>query len=363
MSKHFSTKLFCAFLLSACGAPSTLTSSNADAVKAYAKAIVSDSDRCSCAAPDNVVITLPKDDAGHSAATEWWYYTGHVKNSRGDRYGFELVFFQLQASDGSFYTTAHFALSDAKNQKFYWQTSGAPGAYPLVDNGFDLSVPAGWSLTGGDGSDELSAQSDDFGIDLSARASQQVEYNDGDGHAAFPDGTANYYYSRPKMALNGSISVNGKRMRVSGDGWFDHQWGALPFTTWTWYGIQLSNGEQVTAFQIRTPDDSVVIAQGGTFVGNDCTQQPLGPTDLSMTWSGSWTSPHSGLTYPTDYAFAISAKNLQLSLTPTLQDQELQSTIPAGTYREADATVTGTEGSERVSGSAFIENVSMTQYQ
>jgi hypothetical protein len=39
--------------------------------------------------------SFPRDHFEHSAfRTEWWYYTGNLRDSAGKRYGFELVFFR-----------------------------------------------------------------------------------------------------------------------------------------------------------------------------------------------------------------------------------------------------------------------------
>src|SRR5256885_15713090 len=39
--------------------------------------------------------SFPRDHFEHPAfRTEWWYYTGKLRDSAGKRYGFELVFFR-----------------------------------------------------------------------------------------------------------------------------------------------------------------------------------------------------------------------------------------------------------------------------
>ncbi len=38
---------------------------------------------------------FPRDHFEHEDfRTEWWYYTGNVTGTKGERYGFELVFFR-----------------------------------------------------------------------------------------------------------------------------------------------------------------------------------------------------------------------------------------------------------------------------
>ena len=74
---------------------------------------------------------FPRDHFEHEDfRTEWWYYTGNVTGARGERYGFELVFFrQGQHNDTenkSAWTVqdlylAHAALTDVKGKRFWYE--------------------------------------------------------------------------------------------------------------------------------------------------------------------------------------------------------------------------------------------------
>ncbi|MEZ4570375.1 MAG: lipocalin-like domain-containing protein [Thermomicrobiales bacterium] len=49
----------------------------------------------------------------HDNMTEWWYYTGHMFDDDGNRYGFEFVFFQVQRGSFPSFYASHFAITDA----------------------------------------------------------------------------------------------------------------------------------------------------------------------------------------------------------------------------------------------------------
>lgn len=49
--------------------------------------------------PGSEPVRFPQDEAPHDKLTEWWYYTGHMFTESGDRYGFQLVFFQSQRAE------------------------------------------------------------------------------------------------------------------------------------------------------------------------------------------------------------------------------------------------------------------------
>src|SRR5581483_8971471 len=72
---------------------------------------------------------FPRDHFDHPAfRTEWWYYTGNLKDANGHRFGFELTFFREgvnrdNKSDSPWAIhdlyVAHFAVSDITGQHFF----------------------------------------------------------------------------------------------------------------------------------------------------------------------------------------------------------------------------------------------------
>ena len=63
--------------------------------------------------PDPVPIVFPRDDAPHDRLTEWWYYTGHLRDAAtGDRYGFEFVVFRAERGDFPVSWASHLAITD-----------------------------------------------------------------------------------------------------------------------------------------------------------------------------------------------------------------------------------------------------------
>src|ERR1700736_2594666 len=85
--------------------------------------------------------TFPRDHFNHpDFQTEWWYYTGNLRDPGGHRFGFELTFFRqgiksnvpkdisgsavTKAAEGTVWDVsdvfvAHLALSDLDGGKFY----------------------------------------------------------------------------------------------------------------------------------------------------------------------------------------------------------------------------------------------------
>src|SRR5437868_12124954 len=74
--------------------------------------------------------SFPRDHFEHSDfRTEWWYYTGNLRDPAGRRFGFELVFFRQGERRGAAPNRstwriddlylAHLALTDTDGKRFY----------------------------------------------------------------------------------------------------------------------------------------------------------------------------------------------------------------------------------------------------
>ena len=85
--------------------------------------------RCLRRSADPQPVVLPRDEAAHDRLTEWWYYTGHLREVGGGRkFGFEFVIFR--AERGSFPVTwaSHLALTDESGDRFYYDQRSEIGA-------------------------------------------------------------------------------------------------------------------------------------------------------------------------------------------------------------------------------------------
>ena len=65
--------------------------------------------------PDPQPVGLPGDDGPHQRLTEWWYYTGHLIDDGGRRYGFEFVIFRAERGDFPVSWASH--LADRKSTR------------------------------------------------------------------------------------------------------------------------------------------------------------------------------------------------------------------------------------------------------
>jgi predicted secreted hydrolase len=185
----------------------------------------------------------------------------------------------------------------------------------------------------------------------------------GDGLVTYKDSSSgenlgyDFYYSRTRIAVAGTISANGKTEPTIGQSWFDHEWGMLPQkVSWQWYSIQLDNGEDIMAYTISKTKDEPFIAGGVTLVDSTgCRTDSYDSGELTMSSTGLWVSPHTGVSFPTAFNLFVPSKNMNLVLQPVIQDQEIYGGPLK--YWEGAVNVSGTENGTVVNGTGYVELV------
>jgi predicted secreted hydrolase len=339
-------------------------------------------------APDPVPVAFPRDDGPHDRLTEWWYYTGHLRDrATGDRYGFELVVFRAERGDFPVSWASHVAITDETHGRFlYAQRSeiGPQVAQPAAA-GFSLalsgpaqgvsppslppSLPPSWTMVGANGTDAIdvalatdearpSDPPSSFALQLSLAATKPPTLHGGNGFVDFGPAGGSYYYSRTRMTAAGRIAIDGRQLDVDGTAWFDHQWGdfiAVGGGGWDWYAVNLDDGTDVTLSLVRDASGGYPLVYG-TLDGPTGATTHLAAGDFSVTTTGHWQSPLSGTTYPSGWRVRIPAAGLVIELSPTVAAQELDTRASTGVvYWEGSQVVRATERGRPVGGEAYVE--------
>jgi len=308
-------------------------------------------------APRATSIRLPRDEAPHAAPIEWWYYTGLLRTAANRSYGFELVVFQAAMPKGLRAYLGHLAITDRASGTFHLATKSAVASPESRDEGFDLDVD-GWRMKGHAGSDEIAAALDGYGFDLKLAAQKPVVLQYGDGEMTIGSERPFYYYSYTRMAASGSMVVGDTREPVEGSAWMDHQWGEMGggFDGWDWFSLRLDDRTEVMIFRVRRSDAPSFL--GGTFVEADGTYRELVSDETVFTPTGTWTSPHTGGTYPHGWTVKVSSLALEVEVVPVLADQEFyESEFHTPVYWEGLCDVRGKRGSSELTGHAYVELV------
>jgi predicted secreted hydrolase len=312
-------------------------------------------------------IAFPQDEAPHRNLTEWWYYTGqfHGADAQGKahEYGFELTVFQTLRGQVSPYYAAHYAISDITRGEFHYDQRVAFGSLaalpePGSTNGFDLGVQD-WRVKGLNGADTLSATMSDYTIALNLKDMlPHPALHSGNGIITLGQAGYSYYYSRPLMSLSGVIEDHGAPIQVTGQAWFDHQWGnfiSLAGFGWDWFSIQLDNRTEYMLYVIRDAQKRP-ISVFGTAVDADGTVSEIPSEKIEITATGSWTSPQTGGVYPSGWKVTLSSRDVALTLTPALLDQELDTAQSTGVaYWEGAVRISGQASGKPITGQGYVE--------
>lgn len=284
------------------------------------------------------LVSLPADDAVHDAIVEWWYWTGHLSDDAGNRYGFEEVFFLFAFGGETRHLMGNTALTDVSAQAFAYDAEYETGYTPnVLLDGFSFSQ-AGWSAEGGDGHDSLAGSAGEYSWELQLDAVKAPVLQHGDGYTEYDFGGDTFYYSRSRMDVSGSVVTVDGPLDVTGTGWFDHQWGDLLVATsigWDWFALQLDDGREIMVFLVRDGDTPSLV--GGSVSDASCHVTEVPAEDVAVVATGEWTSEASGCTWPSGWTVNVEGETF--TLTPSVPDQELYNS--ENTYWEGEVTVSG----------------------
>jgi len=348
--------------------------------------------------PDPQSIVLPRDDAPHDRLTEWWYYTGHLQTDAGRRFGFEAVIFRAERGSAPVTWASHLALTDEDGHRFLYAQRSAIGPQvnlatlarpiggPFAEPGFSLAMPpageapwianpdgspgpapSAWNFVGGGGMDGLATTLTDaeaasaggsFGLFLTLQTRAPAVLEDTDGWVDFGPAGGSYYYSRPRMSVSGTLTLDGQELAVHGEAWFDHQWGdfiSVGGGGWDWFAVNLADGTDLTLSLVRAADGSLPLVYG-TLVDPAGHAAHLDRTAFTVKALGAWTSPATGATYPAGWHVEIRSASLSIDLTPTLSNQELDTRPTTGVvYWEGSQVVRATRAGSPLGGEAYVE--------
>jgi predicted secreted hydrolase len=323
---------------------------------------------------------FPADHGPHPEyQTEWWYYTGNLQTDDGRHFGYQLTFFRRalapadrQAARGSELAAdqvymAHFALTDASGrdfrafERFSRGSAGLAGAQSppyrvwLEDWSVEERAP---------GTYWLRAAAEGYALDLAlVDANGPVLQGDQGYSQKGPEpGNASYYVSQTRLETSGAVTVPGGSFEVSGLSWMDHEYSTSALSAgqvgWDWFSIQLEDGSELMAYQIRRADGSIDPYSKGTFIApnGDTTLLRAAEDGFTIEVLDTWRSPRSGAEYPSRWRISVPAAGLTLELEPYLADQELDLSF---IYWEGAVRASGARNGAPVAGWGYVE---MTGY-
>jgi len=345
--------------------------------------------------------TFPSDHGTHDEfQTEWWYFTGHLREKGGGRsYAYQLTFFRqgitpprrlaklekenpdkpLSAWRLKNIYFAHFAFSDINGNNFtfaekvsrgtlglafysrdqFWVQIGSwfARALPPLRKDANLRMEESFELSGGTG---------DISLRLRCTRVKPAVFHGKNGvsqKSAGP-GRATHYYSMTRLDTEGTIMIGSSKIEVEGLSWFDKEFGTNQLDPeqigWDWLSIQLDNGEEIMLYGIRMKDGSLSEFSSGTLIDVNGKSIHLKKNEFIMTPLRYWISPVTKASYPIVWTVEIPARGYKLSIAAALENSELNiQSIGRIDYWEGAINITGSKQNEPLKGNGFLE---MTGY-
>ena len=324
-------------------------------------------------------LSFPKDFASHPEhRIEWWYYTGNLHSTEGDRYGYQLTFFRVgidaEPENPSKWAVrdlfmAHLAVTDIDGRRYSFaeRLNRAGPGWAGAETGSYRVWNEDWEASFDDeGRQWIRARDERIALDLRLVPSKPAVLHGDRGFSkkGSQEGNASHYYSLTRMATQGIIRIDDANIGVKGLSWMDHEFGTSFLeenqTGWDWFSIQLDDGTELMLFQLRRKDGTIDLHSSGTLVDARGGTQILEAKEFEMLPLRRWRSPGSGAEYPVEWTIRIPSQQMELNLRAALEDQELRTARSTGvTYWEGAVEVSGSKSGRLVEGLGYLE---MTGY-
>jgi predicted secreted hydrolase len=323
--------------------------------------------------------SFPTDHGEHPEhKTEWWYFTGNLKDAQGQEYGFQLTFFRAGlpltenvAATGPWSPRevfmAHLALSEVATkrfssfERFSRRSHGLSGVETRQDT---LSIwledwkaertPDGrWRLTASErGEDEREVA---LRLQLDELKPPVLQGEQGYSRKGPLPEHSSYYVSLTRLSASGTLQLDDQSVAVGGFAWFDHEWSSSALAPglvgWDWFSLQLDDGWELMLYLLRYQDGKLEPASSGVLVDPTGQTSPLTLSDFEVQVNAYHTSPR-GVPYPAAWTIEVPSRQLTLKLHPTLPDQEMSSGVP---YWEGAVRAQGRREGQPIHASGFVE--------
>ncbi|MEP4890993.1 MAG: lipocalin-like domain-containing protein [Aliiglaciecola sp.] len=309
----------------------------------------------SAKANTEIAIEFPRDHLSHPEfAIEWWYLTANLFDSQGNQYPMQWTLFRFSGgvsdsnwSNGQLYMS-HGKLSSDKQSWFeeIFARGGVGNADVSLNeesNNFEAYLDDWhWRSSSAD----LLPASLNFNLNgqvnimLNMQAKGPYILNGQNGYSVklANEQHASMYYSQPFIAIDGSIELLDKTIKVSGEGWFDHEWSAglsdQKTQGWDWFSLHLNDGQKLMLYQVRHSELGNVWF--GSLISPGGDKIHLTATDIKGTIDSYATV--NGIQVPLNWSLSLPQYQIHIRVSAFKQDQYNHGMFP---YYEGAVVVEG----------------------
>lgn len=276
-------------------------------------------------------ITFPADFGAHPEyRIEWWYVTANLTDAEGTTYGVQWTLFRQALAPGAQREgwanqqvwMGHAAVTSAAAHRFAEKLArGGIGQAGVTAAPFNAWIDD-WAFAAeadaeGLAATTLSAKGADFAYALRLTTDRAPVLQGEQGYSVKSErGQASYYYSQPFFAVEGTLTLDGREIAVTGRAWMDREWSSQPLAAdqkgWDWFALHLPAGEKLMLFQLVS--ETAASFRSGNWIGADGTVTPLRGDDIVLT-PGDWRRM-AGRRVPTTWTVEVRSRGLRIETTP-----------------------------------------------
>src|SRR6202166_2148849 len=279
------------------------------------------------------IFSSPADHGPHpDFRIEWWYLTANLVDSTGTAFGVQWTLFRQAMQPGAQAEgwanqqlwMAHAAVTRADthctSEKFARGGVGQAG----VETGPFRAWIDSWEMRGGEAMRadtiaplEITASAADFAYALRLDADRPLVLQGEAGYSRKSErGQASYYFSQPYFRATGSITIDDRPVKVTGQAWMDREWSSQPLasdqTGWDWFSLHLNSSEKLMLFRLRQTDGKDYCS--GNWISREGKSEQLAPADIKMTPMAP--TDVEGRKLPTAWRIEIPARGVTIESVP-----------------------------------------------
>ena len=245
--------------------------------------------------PKKLSLQFPKDHGAHNQfRIEWWYLTAMVKDEYENTLGLQWTLFRVALEptfekknwEKSEIWMGHAAVTSKELHSFQEKIArGGVSQAGVIISPFEAWIDD-WNLSGENWNNlTVSATGENFRYALTLDAKGPlIKHGENGRSVKSASGQASAYYSQPFFEARGWVQQNGKRNKVTGTAWADHEWSSQFIADtqkgWDWFSLNFKSGDKLMLFRVRENNNAHFYS--GTWINEDGTHRPIKASEIIL---------------------------------------------------------------------------------
>jgi predicted secreted hydrolase len=290
-------------------------------------------------------LSFPDDFGAHpDYRIEWWYVTANLQDGEGKSYGVQWTLFRQALSPGPEQKgwanqqvwMGHAAVTSGDSHRFSETLArGGIGQAGAEARPFRAWIDD-WTFASADAADEagvrstrLTAKGADFSYSLTLKSDRAPVPQGDKGYSRKSErGQASYYFSQPFFEVDGTLTLGGRAISVTGQAWMDREWSSQPLASdqkgWDWFSLHLPGNDKLMLFQLR--GDKGDLYRAGSWISADGHVSALDAADIVLTPLNR--HEVAGRRLPVSWKVEVKSRDLSIETTPLNSDSWMGTAFP-----------------------------------